>query len=390
MTHALPNEKIYVPENKKKLFGSLVTDAMATLPPSFCGPVRNPYTKRQSQYKGYEWMALIHWYIVPIGIELELDAAVLQNYSNFVEIVEFAMTIQPRSFDDVKSLHEIVKKFLMDFEKIYVGSDPEKISRVRLSIFQLIHVPRHIEWNGQVRVGSQATVERAIGEVGHKIHSKKAPFANLANIIFQEELTKLLLLYYPSLAPKSDKKSVHKQRLFSKMKISRGERNQNLELDKHIKVICKLLDIPYTAQLEVVRYGKFQFSSGHVLNSRLSETQGRQPQRSSRYFEGKRGVNVVFGEALSFYHIAEHSQSVVVCQPLRVSKILNCLRGNWHHDIQVLPVSSLHSLIGLFCSHDYVYVLRKHPGLISLNEEEKGLEESQEERELDGSDDEYD
>jgi hypothetical protein len=237
-----------------------------------------------------------------------------------------------------------------------------------------------------VQVGSQATVERSIGEVGHKIHSKKAPFANLANIIFQEELTKLLLLYYPSLAPKLDKKSIQKQRLFSKIRISREEGNQNLELDKHIKVICKWLKIPYSHELEVVRYGKYQFSGGHVLNSRLSETQGRHPQRLSCYFEGTRDEVVVFGEALAFYHIVEHSESVVVCRPLHdLSKILNCLMGKWYNDIQVLSVSSLQSLVGIFCYHNNVYVLRKHPGLTLLNEEEKGLEES----ELDGGDDEY-
>jgi hypothetical protein len=211
----------------------------------------------------------------------------------------------------------------------------------------------------------------------------------LANIIFQEELTKLLLLYYPSLAPKYDEKPMQKQRLFSKMRISRGERDQNLELDKHLKAICHWLKISYTTQLEVVRYGKFQFSGGHVLNSRLSETQGRHVQRSSRYFEGEKWTGIVFGEALAFYHIVEHSQSVVVCQPLWVSQILNCLRGKWSHDIQVLPVSLLQSLVGIFCYHDNVYVLRKHPGLTLFNEEEKGLKERHD-SELNGSDDEYD
>jgi hypothetical protein len=39
-------------------------------------------------------MALLHWYIIPIGIELGFNPAVLQKISDFVEAVETAMTHQ--------------------------------------------------------------------------------------------------------------------------------------------------------------------------------------------------------------------------------------------------------------------------------------------------------
>ena len=45
-------------------------------------------------------------------------------------------------------------------------------------------------------MGSQATIERTIGEVGYHIHSKKSPFSNLANIIYERELLRLLVLYF--------------------------------------------------------------------------------------------------------------------------------------------------------------------------------------------------
>ena len=208
MTQSTSKELIHVSGDKAKRFGQLVSEAMSTLPPSFCGPVRDPYLKRQSQYKIYEWMALVHWFIIPIGLELGLNPTVLENFSQFVGTVEFAMTIQPRNQEDLKQLHSLVKGFLQGFEKIYIGADPEKISRARLCVFQLIHVSRHIEWNGSIRIGSQATVERAIGEAGHKVRSKKEPFANLANIIYERELVKLLLLYYPSLKIQKSK-SLH-------------------------------------------------------------------------------------------------------------------------------------------------------------------------------------
>lgn len=191
------NEIVHLSEKKAKKFGRLIPLAMQTLPPVFCGPVRDPHLKRQSQFKVYEWMALLHWYIIPIGIELGFNPAVLQNFSLFVQAIEFAMTIAPRDDQQLKDLQILIANFLDGYQKLYIRSDPEKILRARLCIFQLIHIPYHIQWNGSICLGSQATVERSIGEMGHQIRSKKAPFANLANIIYQKELIKILCLYYP-------------------------------------------------------------------------------------------------------------------------------------------------------------------------------------------------
>ena len=69
-----------------------------TLPPSLSGPIRNPYTKRNSQYKIYEWMmALLHWYIIPIAWELGFNKDVLKNFAQFVNIIEVAMSHTPKS-----------------------------------------------------------------------------------------------------------------------------------------------------------------------------------------------------------------------------------------------------------------------------------------------------
>ena len=93
----------------------------------------------------------------------------LENFAQFVNIVEVAMSHSPKSDNDLVSLYNLVKSFLQEFEKLYVQNDPEKVSRCRLCLWQLIHVPTHIAWNGSIRFGSQATVERAIGEIGHKV-----------------------------------------------------------------------------------------------------------------------------------------------------------------------------------------------------------------------------
>jgi len=380
MSQSSPNEvKIHVPEEKRKKFGTLVTAAMSTLPSSFGGTVRDPYLKRNSQYKIYEWMALVHWYIIPIGLELELDPAVLQIFSHFVEAIEFAMTIKPRSTDDIKQLHVVIKKFLHGFEKLYVGDDPEKISRARLCIFQLIHVPRHIEWNGSIRIGSQATVERAIGEMGHKIRSKKSPFANLANIIYEKELVKLLLLYHPSLDPQPKVKPAGRNstKLIGKVRISKKENVPGQEVYKNLETICLWLKMDFTSDLEVYRYGKFCLPGGIVLASKLSENKGKPPARSARYFEAQYQGTTIFGEALAFFEIVEHTQYVVIYQRFTdVKQVLSSLRGKLSTNVEIMPTSALNSIIGIlhFKDRERVYFLRKHLGLAFLTEAEKGQE----------------
>jgi hypothetical protein len=101
---SLPPDGFYISENKLREFGLLVSQAIFTLPSSFCGPIRDPFLKRHSQYKIYEWMALLHWYIIPIGIELGFNSIVLQNFLHFVQAMEFLMTLLPRSESDLDGL----------------------------------------------------------------------------------------------------------------------------------------------------------------------------------------------------------------------------------------------------------------------------------------------
>ncbi|KIL54839.1 hypothetical protein M378DRAFT_188714 [Amanita muscaria Koide BX008] len=93
--HSETDELGHLNREKAEKFGELVGKAMSTLPPSFCGAVRDPYLKRQSQYKAFEWMALTYWYIVPIGCELGFNSLILQNFASLAKIIETAMTISP-------------------------------------------------------------------------------------------------------------------------------------------------------------------------------------------------------------------------------------------------------------------------------------------------------
>ncbi|KIL54871.1 hypothetical protein M378DRAFT_91772 [Amanita muscaria Koide BX008] len=376
-TLSAPDEEVHLSKHLAEKLGQLVADGMKTLPPVFCGPVRDPYLKRQSQYKAYEWMALLYWYILPIGIELEMESSVLRNFSKLIEIVEFVMTIKSRSEAEIQGLKERVNHFLIEYEQLYVGNDPEKIWRCRLCIFQLVHVPMHIRWYGSIRLGSQATVERTIGEAGHKIHSKKSPFVNMANIFYEKELIKALLLYYPQLGNEQTERN--RPVLFGKINIKAKERKQGQPLYHQLQTIFQSVDLPGAFEPTFInnRWGKCHLSNGIVLSSTLSEATGDKIKRSRCHFEAKiDGVDQpIFGKALAFFAIEKTNQHVVVYHPLeKMEKTLNIWRGIWSQKIDVLDTTQIVDLIGIWAYNNNVYPLRKHPGSDWISPEEKGIE----------------
>jgi hypothetical protein len=324
-------------------------------------------------------MALLHWYILPIGIELGFNPAVLENFSLFVQIAEQSMTIRSWNMDELGGLHAMIRNFLMGFEKLYIGNDPEKISRARLCMFQLIHIPQHILWNGSIRIGSQAAVERTIGEVGHKIRSKKSPFANLANIIYERELVKLLCLYYPDLEVDPPQPKSYTLRPFQQIRVNRNERAPGQAFYNQLRNICVYLHEEFTPEnKEFSRWGKIRLSNGTVLRSRLSELRGKPPERSYRCFQAQASntSKPIFGEALAFFKRAETSHLLVVFHPVvNVQTLLAMvLRGNLSPEIQVISATALQNIVGTYVrgSTSKTYILRKHPALDKLSAEERG------------------
>jgi hypothetical protein len=381
VTHSAPDEKIHMDTEIVSQLGEEIEKAVKTLPSSFCGPIRNPYKKCHSQYKVYEWMALLHWYIIPIAWELDFDQEVLKNFADFADIVETAMTISPRSDKDLSELHELAASFLKEFERLYVDDDPMKVSRCRLCIFQLIHVPYHILWHGSIRFGSQATVERAIGEMGCKIRSKKAPFANLATILLERATAKMLTLKYPVLSIAAKDKR-QREDLYQPLHIKKAEKRGGTEFYTHLKLICKYLDTQFTQDIKVKRWGKCAIREGVTLRSRMSELKG-QASWSSRYFEANRGIGAkrpTFGEALAFYSVPEYDLFLVVYHAV-VDKfgVVGRWCGKWSEEIRVMETSRINNLIGIWEYDSRVHILRRHPGLDMLSTEECGFEEKEDE-----------
>jgi hypothetical protein len=381
VTHSSSDEQIHMDKKVASQLGEEIEKAVKTLPPAFCGPIRNPYKKRHSQYKVYEWMALLHWYIIPIAWELKLDQQVLKNFAEFAEIVETAMTISPKSDEDLANLHVLAQSFLHEFERLYVGDDPMKVSRCRLCIFQLIHVPHHIFWHGSIRFGSQATVERAIGEMGHKIRSKKAPFANMSTILFERATTKMLTLKYPVLFI-AGKEKRQKEHLYQSLDIRKVDKKEGTDFFAHLTIICEYLNVPFDWGLKIERRGKCTIKEGVTLRSRISELRGQLP-RSSRYFEAqgvRQARKPTFGEALAFYSVPEYNLCLVVyCPVVEKFGVVGKWCGKWAEEIRVMETSRLINLIGIWEFESRVHILRRHPGLDMLSPEECGFGEIEEE-----------
>ncbi|KAF9523527.1 hypothetical protein CPB83DRAFT_871593 [Crepidotus variabilis] len=370
--------------SKSAQLGVLIPPAMETLPSSFCGPIRDIHLKCNSQCKIYEWMAILHWYFIPIAIELSFNSVVLATLALFVEAIEFKMTVKPRNKNDLNLLHSLISRFLLNYKQLFIASDPSKIVRARLCIFQLIHVPIHIQWNGSIRLGSQATVERAIGEEAHNIRSKKAPFRNLTNIIYQRELFKILILVYPDLleseSPKPEPTSAPSTKLIQFHRIAWTKLASNANLTAEILAVSAHLGFNVVqwppAGVEIQRWGKFKLANRNVLQSQLSKERSTLTRRSE-WFEAnsspkmpRSGSNLLYGHVRAFYTVlttGAEPVTLAVYTPLdNVKSICGFPRGSWATD-------SLGIWVGINTKE--VYILRKHPGLAYLSTDERRFQE---------------
>ncbi|KAF9522524.1 hypothetical protein CPB83DRAFT_776972 [Crepidotus variabilis] len=395
-----PSEVVHIPAVTARKIGTLIPPAMATLPSSFCGPVRDVFLKRNSQYKVYEWMAILHWYLVPIGIEVSLNPSMLRNFSRFVQAIEFSMTVAPRGEDDLRYLRGLIATFLEDYKRLYIGNEASKIIRARLCIFQLIHIPIHIQWYGSIRLGSQETVERTIGEMGHKIRSKKEPFSNLANLIYQRELVKILSIYYPEIIPKppassttNEPKLVQQNRIAWTKVLPRSLVEDLPKLSAYLGIKLPNPDVTLS------RWGKLKLTNGDVLQSRLSEERSiKSTGRRSIWLEALNSTetssglgnsnseagnaNLCFGEVHPFYKAEGTSllRTLVVFTPFtEMESMFGVVRGALAKHVQVMDVSRIQAIVGIWAGVNTgkIYILRKHPGLEYLTLDERGLDEEQ-------------
>jgi hypothetical protein len=284
VTFSEPSEIVHMSQEIASALGAEAENALATLPPSLSGGIQDPSKKCQSQFKIYEWMALLHWYIVPIAWELGFNQEVVENFALFSNVVEYAMTTVTQTQDDLTKLYTKIVDFLKGFERLYVGNDPTKITRCRLCIFQLIHIPFHISYNGSIRFGSQATCERAIGDIGHGIRSKKSPFQNIVSYKTDKQSVKLLHLIYPPI-PSASEVKVPRTSLFKQVPITQKQRRDDDVTNAHIEAIQSYLGVEADPSFQIMQWGKYCQSNNITLTSQLFELSKKSTSCTSRYFE---------------------------------------------------------------------------------------------------------
>ena len=304
------------------------------------------------------------------------------------------MTTVTQTQADLSMLHAKIVQFLEEFEHLYVGNDSSKITRCRLCIFQLIHIPFHISYNGSIRFGSQATCERAIGDLGHGIRSKKSPFENIVTYKTDRQSLKLLHLIYPTISPAS-KAKVPRTSLFKPCPITQKLKREDDDIKSHIEAIESYLGVKEDPSLPFKRWGKCPLANNITLTSQLFELSKKSGSRTSRYFEAhpRQGLQLfhqpmhdtevevelvkpIFGEAVAFYTAQSTGAeiSLVVYHPLiERCKLFGRWYGKWSPSLFVLETSAIVSLIGIWTHKDHVHILRRHPGLTLLTPEEYGI-----------------
>ncbi|KAJ8519136.1 hypothetical protein ONZ45_g3888 [Pleurotus djamor] len=395
-------------------FGRLLAYSNTTLPPSFSGPVRNLYTKRNSQYKIYEWMNVVHMYTVPILQAVGADSRIIDNYALFVEIAEEVTHLRGHTEADLEALEGKIAMFLRSYEHIYINS-PADIVRCRLCIAYLIHIPRQIRWHGSFRIGSQATCELTIGHLSKKIRSAKAPFINLANILVEDEVIACLDLRMPHLHPPIPLSSKNQPRLIRNFPITRTTlRSTSFQLDlAAIKAAGIWSDWDGAVGKSLIsRWGKYRMNIPRAtLTTLLSESNrhagASMKHRSSRYFEAITKDGNIWGEARAIYQRDGHSPVLVYNAFGSVRLVLRvCHVAKMTGFISAIPLECIQAIVGVFGFKDDLTILRKHAALSMLQVADRGLpgptleadgfgdmidvsNNGEESLELDASDDEY-
>src|ERR1700733_8290735 len=130
--------------------------------------------------------------------------------------------------------------------------------------------------------------------MSHWIRSKKEGFANLANQVYERELLKILLLYFPTLdisKTKSNSKSSEQITLVKRMAILKNalRLGTNEKLQHHLQAISQFLGCHIKlseCQTQIVRWGKVCLH-GKLIYSSLSDNicSVNSLTRYSRWFE---------------------------------------------------------------------------------------------------------
>jgi predicted metallopeptidase len=190
-------DKLRLNELQKTLIGQWMEEAAPDIPGFFGAAPSNLNLGRNSQYKLFEWAAFLHWYSLPFLVRLQAPTEIISHWGLFVKAISLVLDPAGISESQLEVVEEMLNKFIVDFEKIYIRDRLDLADRGKLYLFQLLHIPEMIRLNGTYRLGAQFSMERTIGFYKRLIRSQKYPFSNLANRIIFQELLAILSLHFP-------------------------------------------------------------------------------------------------------------------------------------------------------------------------------------------------
>ncbi|KAH8920025.1 hypothetical protein BT69DRAFT_1376799 [Atractiella rhizophila] len=189
------------------LIGEVMHNAVIDLPARFSNRIRNLDKFRNTRYSIYEWLAWVHWYSVPILLEVGFHIELIQHWTNFVSAIKIITKIHAASLSQLKVQVPSSAAFVLDLRSSTCGT-----SLLWSAVFQCRHQPPHIvplsRVLGSLMNFTQLPLERNLGTEKDKRGSRRLPYAELANNLIRREQLNILKLYIPRIdtSPKPTKR----------------------------------------------------------------------------------------------------------------------------------------------------------------------------------------
>ena len=158
--------------------GKVVSCIARYLPTSFGQTPRNPQEKISSGYKAWEFLN----YIYGEGPGVFYGVLPEPYYSHFCRLVWAIRIIHQHTIsqEQLVTAHELLLRWVLEFETLYCGRNPDRLHFVHQCVHSLTHLARETHRLGPLWLSSQWTMERVIGYLGSLLRQPSNPFRNLA------------------------------------------------------------------------------------------------------------------------------------------------------------------------------------------------------------------
>ena len=170
--------------------GKLVADTTPYIPGSYGRTPHNPAEKISSGYKACKFLI----YVYGLGPALLYRLLPRPYWCNFCKLIHSICLILQHSISksDLIAAHQILLKFLVEFEVLYVQQQVDRLHFVCQCLHALSHLAPQVFCVGPVALLAQWVMERTIGNLGHEIRQPSNPYANLAQCgLFRSQINAL-------------------------------------------------------------------------------------------------------------------------------------------------------------------------------------------------------